>query len=484
MKLIKVNLFIVLLMSSYAIDAQVSFNSQELEKHVTLLASDSLEGRGFGTNQMARDYIVNEFKNAGLQPFDGSYVDTFSVRINIIRIEGKNVVGLIPGNDPDLKNEYIVLGAHYDHLGYRKENEEKIVFNGADDNASGTAAVIELAKMLVKDQSQLKRSVILIAFDGEESGLLGSTSFVKNCPIDVSNIKLMFSLDMVGMYNTNNGVDLHGIGSLENFETILEKVKEDVKITNQAKGVENRTDTQPFGDKGIPSIHVFTGSKSPYHKPEDDSNLLDYEGMAKVCGLVYRFTLEASSSQSLEPISSLTAESEKKENEKFAVGMRINVGSSFYDYKDQFFVGKDLVALETGIFAQVRISKHFRLQPEVVYELKGSESVDGDIRMHAVTVPVNLLLTTGDPSGFTPMGYLSAGGYYSHNFAGKAGSVDVDFDNIFEPEEYGFTLGVGIQMRGIQIGYYHKVGLSNVTQQNTVGEIRSNSSYFSFGLLF
>lgn len=484
MKLFKAQNTLFLLFSCVVINAQVNFNPNALEKHISILASDSLEGRGFGTNQMARDYILTQFIDAGLQSVKGTYIDTFSVRINILRVEGKNIVGLIPGNDPDLKDEYIVLGAHYDHLGYQVENDEKIVFNGADDNASGTAAIMEIAKQLAKNKDKLKRSVIIVAFDGEESGLHGSIQFIKNALVDISKIKLMFSLDMVGMYEKNKGVDLHGVGSLESFNTILEKAKGDVSITNTSKNIENRTDTQPFGKKGIPAIHVFTGTKSPYHKPEDDSDLLDYEGMAKVCGLVYRFTIEASNTPSLTPIASLTAEPEKEEIPIFIAGMRLNAGSNYHDYKDQFFEGKSLFAAEAGLFAQIRLTKHLRLQPEVVYELKGSEHNDGNLRMHAVTVPVNIMLTSGDPVSFNPMAYLLAGGYYSYNFAGKIGDIETDFENDFESEEYGFTFGVGFQIQKVQLGFYRKLGLTDITKESPTGEIRSNSSYFSFGLLF
>jgi hypothetical protein len=479
----RIQLFLFLIAFCNSIIAQVSFNPNILEEHVIFLASDSLEGRGFGSNQEARDYIVDEFKKAGLQPINSSYIDSFTARVSIVRVEGKNVVGIIPGNDPELKDEYIVIGAHYDHLGYEIEDDKKVVYNGADDNASGTAAIIEIAKELVKNQSQLKRSVIIVAFDGEETGLHGSTQFLKNNVVDIKDIKLMFSLDMVGMYSENNGVDLHGVGSLENFDLILEKVKQDVKITNKSKSIENRTDTQPFGKEGIPAIHVYTGSKSPYHKPEDDSDLLDYEGMAVVCGLVYRFTQEAAMQPELIPIESLTTEAEKKDIPIFLTGMRINTGNYRHHYKDEFYEAKSLFALDAGLFTQIRLTKRFRLQPEVIYELKRSEHMDGNLSMHAVSVPVNLLITTGDPEGFNPMAYFLAGGYYSYNFAGKIGKEDIDFDN-FETEEYGLNIGICIQVQKIQMGYYQKIGLSDVAKNNTAGEILGRSSYFTFGLLF
>jgi aminopeptidase YwaD len=125
-----------LLFTCHLVIGQVQFDSLALKKHVSILAADSMLGRGFGTNEMARKYIIQEFEKAGIKPLESSYADTFTIKVQgTIRLTGYNVIGVIPGNDPVLKNEYIVLGAHYDHLGYRIEDNERIIYNGADDNA-------------------------------------------------------------------------------------------------------------------------------------------------------------------------------------------------------------------------------------------------------------------------------------------------------------------------------------------------------------
>ncbi|MFW5656832.1 MAG: M20/M25/M40 family metallo-hydrolase [Bacteroidota bacterium] len=483
------NLFITLLcfVSVLIVNAQHDFDPELIKKHVSILAADSMEGRGFGTNEMAREYILEQFKSAGFEPaVNGAYIDTFSVRISTVRVMGKNIVGIIPGSDPELKNEYIVLGAHYDHMGYEIKNGEKIIYNGADDNASGVAAIIEIGKQLIRQQDQLKRSIVLVAFDGEESGLHGSQHFVADEVVPVDNTGLMFSLDMVGMYKAHGGVDLHGINSLEEGAEILDRVKQDVNITKTGKSIAMRTDTQPFGNKGIPAIHVFTGTESPYHKPEDDSHLLDYEGMAEICGLIYRFTNEAANAETLKPIESLAEEADEPEYDAFIAGLRVNFGSGYHNYKDQFFQAKSLIAVETGFFAQVRLARHWRIQPEVVYELKGSESAFGNVRLHAVTVPVNVMLTTGDPVGFQPMAFLMAGGYYSYNFAGSVEDNAADYEDLFTEDDYGFTVGAGVQMNKIQMGFYSKYGLQNISNTESFGwgEIRYNNAYFMFGYTF
>lgn len=461
---------------------QSIFSPEQLQQHVSVLAADSLEGRGFGTNEKARQYIINEFKKAGLEPIHKNFIDEFSVRVANIRVFGKNVVGIVPGQDPVLKNEFILLGAHYDHLGYEIENGTKVVYNGADDNASGVAAIIEIGKKLNEKKELLKRSVLIAAFDGEETGLHGSRQFVAEETVDISKVKFMFSLDMVGMYDQHGGVDLGGLASLENGKDILNKVKEDVNIGSTGKSISYRTDTQPFGKRGIPAVHVFTGTESPYHKPEDDAHLLDYDGMAEICGLIYRFTIEASGTSALEPVKSLDQEAEKSDTAIFSSGFRLNSGSSYHVYRDEFYRGKSVIAIETGLYSQLRLAKHWRLQPEVLYELKGSKHPGGNLRMHAITVPMNVLLTTGDPVGFQPMGFLLVGGYYSYNFAGTINGERIDFDNIHEMNEYGISFGVGFQFRKTQVGFYSKYGLNDITQ--TTGDVMTRTSYFSFGMGF
>jgi aminopeptidase YwaD len=216
----------------YQLTAQ-NISSEQLEKHVTYLASDELLGRGFGSEEgnIARNYIADQFKEAGVKPLLDDYYHRFIQRHGILNIKGANVVGVIEGNNPVMKDEYIVLGAHYDHLGWKVEEGDTIAYNGADDNASGIASIIEIGRSLVANRENLKRSVVLIAFDGEESGLYGSKRFVKDSILLPEQIKVMFSLDMVGMYEKHEGLDMKGLGSIKNGDEIAEMIREDVPIT-------------------------------------------------------------------------------------------------------------------------------------------------------------------------------------------------------------------------------------------------------------
>jgi hypothetical protein len=189
-----------------------------LEAHVATLAADSMEGRGLGTDGkvLAKRYIAEQFRLAGIEPLGEDFLHHLDLRVGVARVPATNVVGFLEGSDPALKDEYIVLGAHYDHLGYDYREGELVLFPGADDNASGTAAVIELARHFAQNRDAVGRSIVFVAFDGEESGLLGARKFVEDIKeIGTEQIKLMFSLDMVGMYAANRGVNLLGMGTVD-----------------------------------------------------------------------------------------------------------------------------------------------------------------------------------------------------------------------------------------------------------------------------
>ena len=128
---LRATLTLLIISLSFSTFAQFSTAPEAMEKHVRILASDSLLGRGFGTSQglQAANYIAGEFKKAGIEPLDGHYLHPFIARKGILNIPGNNVVGVVRGNDPELRDEYIVLGAHYDHLGWTVSKGDTIVFN-------------------------------------------------------------------------------------------------------------------------------------------------------------------------------------------------------------------------------------------------------------------------------------------------------------------------------------------------------------------
>ncbi|MBL7111010.1 MAG: M28 family peptidase [Bacteroidales bacterium] len=463
-------------------------SSEMLEEHVTYLASDELLGRGFGSDErnISAKYIAEQFKEAGVKPLLDDYYHKFIQRHGIMNVKAVNVVGLIEGNDPELKNEYIILGAHYDHLGWKISEGDTVVYNGADDNASGTASIIEIGRSLVKNQENLKRSIILIAFDGEESGLYGSTRFVKDSIILPEQIKVMFSLDMVGMYDEHGGLDLKGLGSLKNGDQIAEMIQKELPLTikKSGAGVPRSTDTAPFGDAGIPAIHAYTGTESPYHKPEDDSDLLDYDGMAEICDFLYAYTVELSNASEILALTEREVAAEKEKSKKLLIGFRFNSGSSLHNYKDDYFKAKALFSTGAGLLMQWRVNEYFSVQPEVLYEWHGSQHELGKFRMHSVTAPLSVMFTSPDPSGYGVRSYVLAGGYYSYHFGGTLDGDDIDFDAEYENQGFGLAFGAGMEVMSARIGFLYKTGLSGLLQDETAGKLRTEGYFFSFAIMF
>lgn len=468
------------------LSAQFATSAEKLEKQVCILASDSLLGRGFGTQQgrSAARYIAEQFRKVGIEPLDGDYFHPFNHRQGILNIPGVNVAGIIPGSDTVLNNEYIVLGAHYDHLGWMISEGDTVVYNGADDNASGTASITEIGRNLSMSKESLGRSIIFVAFDGEESGLVGSRQFLRDSLVLPEKIKLMVGLDMVGMYKAHGGLDLHGVKMLNDHEWLTEELAAthhlEIKKANGRVG--QRTDTAPFGNMGIPAVHVFTGTKSPYHKPEDVADSLDYEGMALIADYLSDAVLQLSAAESLSDMPG-PKEDQIAGSRFIRPGVRLRLGSSHHNYLDEFFRGKSIFATQAGLYASLRAASFLTIQPELLYETRGSEYPGGNYRTHSVTVPLNLLITTPDHSGMVST-YLQVGGYYSYHFAGKAGGDHIDFQDTYHRDEYGLTYGFGFEIMRFQYGIYFQRAFSGLYRGQDEEKVIHEQVYFLMGFTF
>jgi hypothetical protein len=216
------------------------------------------------------------------------------------RASDENLAVVIPGNAENLHHEIVVIGAHYDHLGYGNEfslagkNDMGKIHRGADDNASGTSSVIELASALYKNRAALKRTVWIMFFGAEELGTLGSIDFVKNPPVDfrIEDVSAMLNLDMVGRCRQNK-VMVYGVGTGTGFDKVLESANKnielDLKPTSDGFG---GSDQQSFVNVSIPVMFFFTGSHEDYHKPSDSAEKLDVAAQAKITALVYKAAAE------------------------------------------------------------------------------------------------------------------------------------------------------------------------------------------------
>lgn len=205
--------------------------------------------------------------------------------------ESQNVVALLPGNDEELKNEYIVVGAHYDHLGMggpgsgSRALDIVAVHHGADDNASGVAAVIELAEKMAAKKTN-RRSVIFAAFGAEEMGLIGSKAFTADPPIGVEKMVAMFNFDMIGRLDyTENALSIGGTKTAVETEDLLNKYNSGFKLAFSGEGI-GPSDHASFYLQNIPVCFISTGAHPDYHTPNDAAHLLNYEGAVEVARYV------------------------------------------------------------------------------------------------------------------------------------------------------------------------------------------------------
>lgn len=223
-----------------------------------------------------------EIKNAGVD---------IATEVEELKSVDRNVAGYLEGTDPILKNEYIVVGAHYDHLGMGVEGSlykgtEPKVHHGADDNASGTAGVMELAEKFASINKDLKRSMIFITFSGEELGLIGSNYFVNNLPIPADKIDAMINLDMVGRLR-DDALTVYGTGTSTKWKEILnEENKYKFKLAFNDEGF-GPSDQSSFYGKGIPVLFFFTGVHEDYHRPSDEAKLINSMGEDSVLHYVF-----------------------------------------------------------------------------------------------------------------------------------------------------------------------------------------------------
>lgn len=218
-----------------------------------------------------------------------------AVRIHPGKVIARNIAGLIKGSDPRFSQEYIVLGAHYDHLGYggygtgSLQPDTTAIHNGADDNASGTAALLAIARELERNRKHLKRSIIVVAFAAEEEGLLGSRYFVSHLPADPTAIKAMVNMDMVGRLNTAHQLYMGGAGTFPGGVEFMQSLGEGsgLHLVVHAGGV-GGSDHVSFYQKKIPSIGMHTGGHPQYHTPADDAMLINVKGIELVSRYIYR----------------------------------------------------------------------------------------------------------------------------------------------------------------------------------------------------
>ena len=269
---------------------------EDFKSRVGYLASDKLGGRSAGSKGdiLARDYMVDLFEKSS----SSVTIQEFEVITNRRTQETAityNVIGVLPGNDPVLKDEFVIVGGHYDTTP-NPPKARRLFFdninNGADDNASGTAMVLELFEKYASTNSH-KRTLVFILFGGEELGLLGSKHYAENPTINLDKVQLMVNLDMIGRLDEDKNVYLGGVPTAYGLDKAIKPFIESSKLNvtsyqHTASGVRSlfsRSDHYNFYKKDVPSLFFFTGIHKDYHTPRDEANLVNYEGLKLISDL-------------------------------------------------------------------------------------------------------------------------------------------------------------------------------------------------------
>jgi hypothetical protein len=225
----------------------------------------------------------------------GGASGSLTTDVRVTTAEARNVVALLPGASATLRDEYVIVGAHYDHLGMGGQGslapDERAIHNGADDNASGTAAVIEIARTLLEGPRP-DRSVLFMAFTGEERGLWGSAHWVREPGVELDQVVAMLNLDMVGRV-VNEEVTVFGVGTATEWDGILDAANADMDapltIAKAPDGY-GPSDHSSFYGEGIPVLHFFSNTHEDYHRPSDDWPKINVEGLERVTELTAKVT--------------------------------------------------------------------------------------------------------------------------------------------------------------------------------------------------
>ena len=300
-----------------------------LQVDVVYLASDLLQGRETGTpgELQAARYIAHRMEELGLepkgtegwfQPFDFTYKSNPHAEGGEPRT-GRNIIGYLDNGAPTT----VVIGAHYDHLGMGGMGSlhagEPAIHNGADDNASGVAAMLYLAEKL-RSSGARNNNYLFVAFSGEELGLYGSKYFVQNPTIDLSSVNYMLNMDMVGRLNEEKVLAVNGAGTSPFWKEVLPQIEVGGIRTKLSDSGIGPSDHTSFYLENIPVLHFFTGQHSDYHKPADDSELVNYEGLHAVAEFILRLI------EKLDDRGKLPFTKTKDQQERRAASFKVSLG--------------------------------------------------------------------------------------------------------------------------------------------------------------
>jgi Zn-dependent M28 family amino/carboxypeptidase len=278
---------------SFKLSAQ-EIDINRLKKHIYFLADDKMKGRATGSKELAKSakYIEKEFKKHKLKPLGTKgYRQAFEAKVHRVIVpdsirQAENIIGFLDNDAPYT----IVVGAHYDHLGHgdfggtRDTSHIGHIHNGADDNASGVAGLLELARYYSNNKIKEKFNILFIAFSAEELGLVGSRYWTENPTLSLEKIHWMLNMDMIGRYNPDNGLAIIGYGTSSKFPAIFEGINSSIKF-NKSRDGNGGSDQTSFYRKNIPVLFFHTGGHEDYHKATDDADKINYDALKGILEL-------------------------------------------------------------------------------------------------------------------------------------------------------------------------------------------------------
>ncbi len=461
---------------------------ERLRDHLYLLASDSLHGREAGTEDAMRaaEYIADQFASIGLKPYEGeSYFQYFTVPLHSDRTY-RNVIGIIEGSDPALSDRYIVVGAHYDHLG---EQLGKI-YPGADDNASGSSALIEVARNLMLNPQRLGRSVIIVAFDAEEMGLYGSNYLASVMPAE--RIDLMISMDMVGWLRQSGKLHIEGTGTVVDGEKWVNSVGNrgiDLHLKPFENSVMTATDTRGFARKQVPTFAVTTGTESPYHKPGDTADKIDYQGLTEITHFMTSLVATAASEPSFRSSGRVASIHRKLPPVEINVGVmagstRLKFPDSAFEGRSAFSYGANLsLLLHTGNtmwHTGVSYERSSARWPSMTAPLRSQER----LHLEQLTVPLTANIRLGEPDDPIFM-YIGVGGYYTHRLDGYTTDklLTLGPEGIAD-NEWGTQWELGMRLSSWDINVTWRNGHTNLIEGSDAPKIKTRQKWLTIAYIF
>lgn len=452
---------------------------KQLRSHVDYLTSDALAGRKAGSEgaEAAAAYIEKHFDSTLHLPTRLQY---FTVTLE--ESSFCNVIARIEGVQP---GKYIVIGAHYDHLGTKRGK----IYHGADDNASGTAALLEVARSFTRRNYKPQYTLLFVAFDAEELGLYGSKAYVEKYHLTADNVKAMINMDMVGWLK-DGALNIEGTGTLNGSEEAINRLATKHLLVVETKNFETSrltgTDTEPFALQGIPTLSLNTGMKSPYHKPEDTADKIDYKGLAKITNFVGDLVVAIDSDTQ---VASTGKVARKHRANTLDIALAYGAGSTHQHIPNAAIDGRPDDCWHIGLTAQYAL-RHVGLRASVLYD-KRTALAPADVNniygpaatlgLKSVTVPAELMLKTKGKSCF----YVAAGGYYSWIFESRLDGEKIDMlSRGIDETEYGWQWSLGGRLSSFYIELTNRYALTPINQGGQMPTIYNRSTICSMGIFF